>query len=210
MNIRRLSYSLIGLGLLLIAKLGFANTKPANNTIILESNDSLPDTHYHGSHSSHCSHSSHYSSYLSKSTPKIHVIKQDSLSLVTLDAKFIDNDSLKCIVKAYIADVQITDCVNVNFNGKAIVVVVKDDYGNYSRSPRIKITSHIIPLDISDNRYFTSNGHLGFHDLNSMYLTLHEDLNSQFNNNDWLERERKPWMYSFDNNFYKNILDLIY
>lgn len=209
MNFRRFTYSLIGIGLLLIAKLGFATTKPTDKAIILESKDSLPDIHYHGSHSSHCSHASHYSAHIIPETSKIHAVRHDSIGSITIDSKFKDNDSLNCIVKAYVVKIQLSDSSKVHFCGKVIIIAVKDDYGNYSRSPRIKVTTHIIPIDSSDNMYFTSNGHIGFSNLCDMYTSLESKFLNQFNS-DWLLREKKTWMYTIDDNFYNNILDLTY
>lgn len=191
------------------------NIFASDNSLILESSQEPSIYSGHHSHCSHASHASHYSYYGENvssggrhKSPQIVVVNHDSIESVTFDAKFEDSDSLKSIVKAYIAEVQLTDSTKVHFNGKAMIIAVKEDYGNYERSPRIKVTTHIVPLDSYENRYFTTNGHLGYKDLSSMYSTLHSDLLNQFKK-DWLVRDKKPWMYAFDNNFFNNILDLL-
>ena len=212
MGFRRLTYSFVGLYFLLIAKLGFATSKPSNNAITLQSNDSLPDTHYHGTHASHCSHSSHashYSYFEGKRNQRsiINVTKATLIDSILVGEPYCNMDSLNCIVKAYRAEVVLSDSSEIRFKGVAIVASIKDDYGDNWRSPRIRVTTHIIPIDNNINIYFSSNGHLGYSGLSSLKANLEIDLNNQLKG-DWIYRDKKSWMYDFDENFFKHILQL--
>ena len=126
MNFRRYSYSFIGLGLLLLAKLGFANSKPANNAIILESNDSIPDTHYHGSHGSHCSHSSHYSSHSVNNADSIQSLSPENF--ISLKKLLRDNQDID-VYRSFIAEAIITSFHNKTEDAKSsktLVIIGRD------------------------------------------------------------------------------------
>lgn len=126
MNFRRYSYSFIGLGLLLLAKLGFANSKPANNAIILESNDSIPDTHYHGSHGSHCSHSSHYSSHSVNNADSIQSLSRENF--ISLKKLLRDNQDID-VYRSFIAEAIITSFHNKTEDAKSsktLVIIGRD------------------------------------------------------------------------------------
>lgn len=178
------------------------NILASDNVLTLEPSQ---DPSIYSGHASHCSHASHYSSFARNSKHKITTI--DSIGLIGISSLYTDKDSLNCIVKAYVAEVQITDNAKIVFEGSAMLFAVKDDFGSHERSPRIKVTTHIIPLNIAENRYFTSNGHIGYHDLSSLASSLQSDLQLQLKN-DWIVRVKEDWMYSVDDNFFKNITDL--
>lgn len=129
MKFRRLSYTLLGFGLLLLAKLGFANTKGVNNAIVLESNDSIPDTHYHGSHSSHCSHSSHashFSSHFVNNTDSIQSLSSENF--ISLKKLLRDNQDID-VYRSFIAEAIITSLHNKTDDtksSKTLVIIGRD------------------------------------------------------------------------------------
>ena len=129
MKFRRLSYTLLGFGLLLLAKLGFANTKGVNNAIVLESNDSIPDTHYHGSHSSHCSHSSHashFSSHFVNNTDSIQSLSSENF--ISLKKLLRDNQDID-VYRSFIAEAIITSFHNKTEDAKSsktLVIIGRD------------------------------------------------------------------------------------
>lgn len=115
MNLRRLSYLLLGIGLLLIAKLGFASPKPSKDAIILESNDSLPDTHYHGSHSSHCSHASHASHYSAISSKSdIDTISLSEWKPIDRISPFTNQHINDTLIKQIHYILSTTECIALN------------------------------------------------------------------------------------------------
>lgn len=184
--------------------------KPSVNAseglLILNSSD---EPSIYSGHHSHCSHASHHSCYHSNERERIYITANDSIDTVSIEERFCYNDSLRSIVKSYIANLELSDSIQTHFKGKALVVVVKDDYGNFSRGPRIKVTTHIIPFNQDINIYFSSNGHIGYCDTQSLISNLDVDLHNQFRA-DWNRNIKKPWMYKFNKEFYEKIINLDY
>lgn len=183
----------------------------SNNSLILESSQEPSIYSGHHSHCSHSSHSSHYSSRIDgKRVPDAYYLtKHDSISPLYNDAKYSDVKSNNIIVKSYVAEVKLTDPLHLKYSGKAMILSIMDDYGSYSRGPRIKVTTHIIPLEDSIGFYFTTNGHLGYHDRTILSTSINKDLQTQFMG-EWIIRDKKEWMSQFDSTFFDNIINLTY
>lgn len=181
----------------------------SNAELVLEksSNDSIYSGHH--SHCSHSSHASHFSSMNGEKRNEIHITNNVFIKDVFIPSNYADVNLKNCILKAFISDVTFVDSLQSKFSGEALVIVIKDDYGNYSRSPRIKATTHIIPLNSSVPSFFTSNGHIGFSNNAEMSGTLSNELKKQFEG-DWILRNKEDWMYKLDSHFYENILQKIY
>lgn len=110
--------------------------------VILESNDSLPDTHYHGSHGSHCSHSSHVShashfSAYTISTDSINSISNDTFGTlksllrqhngVELYRAYLSNSNYKTDYSNYTEPTLVLVCRNEEFERNYWICVTLND-----------------------------------------------------------------------------------
>lgn len=179
-----------------------------NGDLTLQSSD---EPSIYSGHRSHCSHASHYSMHRSNKSEKISLVKRDSLYDVSVETKYQNLTQNKCIIgNVYVSVVEFKKSYQSIFCGEAMIISIMDNYGNYGRSPKIKITTHVIPIDKKNNSFFTSNGHLGFSEINQINQNLEEQLNDQFENGDWIIRDKFDWMKKFDKHFYDNIIELTY
>lgn len=165
----------------------------------------------HHSHSSHSSHASHYSGIDHNIDDNIYLTKITNKEYVNVEPKFKNKNLPNCIIDdVYIAEIEFKTKHQKKFKGKALIISIMDEYGNNERSPRIKITTHIIPFDITNKKYYTTNGHLGYGNLQQLENFIGSDIEKQIYTIDWIERDKKDWMYKFNSKFYNNIIKLTY
>jgi hypothetical protein len=192
MDYRRYTYSIPIIGLFIIAKLGFASTKSSDKGVILQSNDQMPEAHYHGSHSSHASHHSHYSCMLSRadsigsiSTSKLELIKSNLVKDETTVIKaFLSNSTAN------------SDYDGENgFNGEAFFVVIKQHLTSGYGAPGYEVKCIAIPSNNRIKNYYIYYEHFKTEKECNMFLnSIETNFDSRLHRSGYREA-KEPWMY---------------
>lgn len=192
MDFRRFTYSIPIIGLFLIAKLGFASAKSSEKGVILQSNDQMPEAHYHGSHSSHASHHSHYSCMLNHAD-SIGSISSSKLELIKSNLGKDGSTVIKDFLSNYIANSGY-DGKN-GFNGEAFFVVIKQHHTSGYGAPCYYVKCIAIPSNNRIKNYYVYYESFETEKECNIFLN---SIETNFDSRQYRSGYRKakePWMY---------------